>query len=93
MKISIKLLLVLIPVLLAGKISIVKDIESSIVDIRNDSNYTISVSIDVGSFDLETNEALLLKCSKDETKYISIKQKINHDFYVDCNSKISITDD
>ena len=87
------MLIFFIPVLLVGKVNIIKDIEDDVIDIRNTSDHVVIINTDIGSTKLEINQAIIFKCNKSESKYISIEQDINEDFYVDCNSKISITNE
>ena len=81
------------PLLLMGDINVTKSTTDSIVDIRNYSDNIVIVHVDSESVKLDVNQAVLFRCYTDKNKYISIEQKINEDFYVDCGSKVVITNE
>ncbi len=93
MKIFIYMFGFFVSSLLYAEVHVTKDINSSVVDIRNSSALTVIVNLDMGSFKIQNNQALLRRCYDGESIYLSVQEKINHDFFVDCGSKIVIIDD
>jgi len=94
MKFSIKILSLLIPFILVADVTITEDdIKDNYIDIRNTSNAPVRINIDVGSFELKNNQAILIQCYQDEVYYVSIEKKMQKGYFIKCNSTLTILND